>query len=152
MDETLRNAVMEELVEKPFIDRLGLTESHFYGAVVQANDKLAAGDAMGALEDFSKLVLISPESASFQVGLAEAAIAAGMVDLGLQAASAVIMLEPQQPEGYFHSGKACFLMQEYALAIEDLTDAIAKCGTDTGYSDMIKACRALIIQAEAKAN
>lgn len=151
MEQTLRlqDKVMQELVLTPMIERMGLKEEHFYGAVVQANAKLVAGNAFGAMEDFGKLVMLSPESIVFQLGLAEAAIAAGMVDLGLQAASVVIMMEPDKPEGFFQSGRACFIMKEYANAIEDLTDAIAKCGTDTRYAEMVKAARGMIARAQA---
>ncbi len=148
MDENQKNLAMDELVDNPVIDRLGLKEEHFYGAVVQANDKLSKGDVEGAFQDYCKLVLISPESTTFQLGLAQTAIATGMLDLGLQAASAVVMMQPDKPEGYFQSGRACFMMKEFGLAAEDLKEALDKCSGDARYNDLAKSARALLLKAE----
>lgn len=149
MTEHSTTEVIDAFLAEPILHRMGLSEAHMTGAVTAANNKLAAGDATAALADYMRLTLIAPNSPLFQLGLAQSATAADMPALGLQAAAAVILAKPDRPDGYFESGRACLAMGEPALALEDFQDALARCEGRTDCADIAKACRAMMIRAEA---
>ena len=136
--------VQQEMVEEPIMARLGLAEDHFHGVMVGASRKLAAGKPMEALQDYSNLVLISPLSVEFQIGLADSASQAGFPELAMQAAAFVIQNAPDRPEGYLLSGKACLAMGEPELAKEDFSDALAKAEASSEYKDAAKIARSFL--------
>lgn len=139
--------MVRRLVENPPMGRLGLTEGHFQGVFNQAMEKLEAGNVDAAFKDMANLVLLSPTSVQFQLGLAEIALRAGVPELAMQAAAAAIAIAPDRPEGFLLSGQACLAMNETKFAQEDLADAIAKADASPRYAAVAKAARQALILA-----
>lgn len=147
-EQDIMGEIQRGLVDEPIIERLGLTEAHFSINYQKAMEKLAAGDIPGAFRDIANLVLIAPSSVQFQLGLARVALQAGVPELAMQAAAAIIALAPDRPEGFLLSGQACLAMGEPALAREDLADAIARADAHPRYAAIGKIARQSLILAE----
>lgn len=140
--------IQRQLIDEPIITRLGLSEQHFSVSYNRAMEKLAAGDTVSAFRDIGNLVLLAPTSVQFQLGLAQVALKAGVPELAMQAAAAIIALAPDRPEGFLLSGQACLAMGEPALAREDLTDAIARADAHPRYAALSKIARQTLVAAE----
>lgn len=140
--------IQRQLVDHPIIDRLGLTEAHFSINFTRAMEKLEAGDVASAFRELGTLVLMAPTSVQFQLGLAQAALRAGIPELAMQAAAVIIGIEPDRPEGFLLSGQACLAMGEPALAREDLTDAITRADSHPRFAAIGRIARQTLIAAE----
>lgn len=140
--------IQRQLIDEPIIQRLGLTEAHFGINYSRAMEKLEAGDIPGAFKDIASLVLLAPTSVKFQLGLAQIALRAGVPELAMQAAAAIIALAPSRPEGFLLSGQACLAMGEIALAREDLTDAITRADANARYAALGRIARQTLLATE----
>ena len=103
---------------------LGLDTSDLKLGLTVARNQLMRGATTDAMRTYMTLVLCEPTNVEFQVGLANCAHQLGEYSLALQAASAIIALDPKNPRGYYFSGRACLALNHYAEAQEDLTDAV----------------------------
>jgi Flp pilus assembly protein TadD len=112
----LAGAIREDLGLDAEDLRLGLTV---------ARNQLLRGAKQEALRTYVALVLCEPMNGDFQAGLANCAAQLGEHHLTLQAASALIALQPRDPRGYYLSGRACLALGHRAEAKEDLTDALS---------------------------
>jgi Flp pilus assembly protein TadD len=104
--------------------RLGLTTEELQLGLLIARNQLLRGAGDQALRTYTALVLCEPMSAEFQTGLANCALQIGQHHLALQAASALVALEPHNPKGYYFSGRASLGLKRYAEAREDLQEAV----------------------------
>lgn len=120
------------LVESEIGKKLGLEPDDLRVGLDVAKSLLDRGSPERAMRIYAAMVLCEPMVADFQIGLANCALNLGENHVALQAASAVIVLEPSNPRGYFLSGRACLALSQYAEAAEDLQDAIrcAKAAND----------------------
>lgn len=146
-EKDILGEIHRRLVDEPIIERLGLTEAHFHGVYSAAMERLAGGDVDSAFRDFANLVLLAPTSVQFQLGLAQAALRAGVPELAMQAAAAIIALAPDRPEGFLLSGQACLAMDERDLALEDLNDAIAKADAHPRFAALGRMARQSLVMA-----
>ena len=149
LEPKLKDMVTELLVETPLLKDLGLEPNDMHGIVVRATDKLENGRSVEAFLDFAALVLLDPTSIEFQIGLAEASLAANQPELALQTAAIVITEDPSRAEGFFLSGRACLAIGEPSLAVEDLHDAIARAEGKAELTELTRSARQLLIVAEA---
>jgi predicted Zn-dependent protease len=146
-EQDILGEIQRRLVDEPIIERLGLSEAHFHGTYSQAMEKLAAGDLQAAFRDIAILVLLAPTSVNFQMGLAQIALRAGVPELAMQAAAAIIAIAPDRPEGFLLSGQACLAMDEPELAREDLQDAITRADAHPRFAALGKIARQSLIIA-----
>lgn len=103
---------------------LGLTSEDLRLGLTVARNQLMRGARLEALRTYVALVMCEPGNVDFQLGLANCAAAIGEFHLTLQAASAVIALDPRHPRGYYLSGRACLALGYRDEAQEDLDDAV----------------------------
>lgn len=118
--------VLEILIERPLIERLGLQSGDLDIAAMQGKNDLMAGRADAALARFARLVLVDPNNVDYQIGLGEAALANGAPELAMQCAAYVISARAASPAGYYLSGRAALMMGEPGLAQEDLNEAATR--------------------------
>lgn len=147
--QELMDSIAADLVETTLLKKLGLQTGDMRGIVVRANSKLSQGDAVGAFADFAALVLMDPTAVEYQIGLSEAATQSNQAALGMQAAAIVITEMPDDPEGYYLSGKAALAMDEKEIAAVDLRDAIDRCKDKSEKTALLKSARQLLSLAEA---
>ena len=124
----------EEAFQRLLIDgglrkAAGLERGDLNLGLVVAKNQLMRGATLEALRTYTVLVLLDSLNPEFQIGLANCSHQLGEYHLALQAASAIVALDPRNPRGYYFSGRACLALGHYAEAEEDLTDAI-KFGRD----------------------
>jgi Flp pilus assembly protein TadD len=104
---------------------LGLASEDLRFGLHVARNQLMRGAKQAALRTYAALVLCEPMNAEFQAGLANCASQLGDHHLALQAASAVIALDPRNALGYYLSGHACLALGHRDEAREDLLDAVS---------------------------
>lgn len=107
-----------------FRERAGLEAEHLLPALAVAERMLHRGDEEGALRTCAALVLCDPAEPRFQMGLAACALHAGRHAVALRAASAVIAIVPESPEGYHLSGHASLGLRDYGTARDDFAAAL----------------------------
>lgn len=128
MDATMTiNAALEEagrlIVDAKIGERLGLETADLKVGLEVAKSFLDRGAPEKAMQIYVALVLCQPTVAEFQIGLANCALRMDEYYVAMQAASAVIAMEPANPRGYFLSGRACMALGLNDEAIEDFTEA-----------------------------
>lgn len=121
--DTLPEDVADQLWNGALRDELGLQSEDLQIALGIANMKQKAGDSATALRMYMALVLCEPGNFKFLQGLANAALRNGLFDAALEAGSAMVMVEPKNPFGYYFSGAACLALGHLAEAKADLVDA-----------------------------
>jgi predicted Zn-dependent protease len=146
-DKDILGEIQRNLVDNPLIERLGLSEEHFAPIYDRAMERLAAGDIEAAFRDMANLVLLSPTSVQFQLGLAQVALRADLPELAMQAAAVIVAQAPDRPEGFLLSGQACLAMGEPGLAREDLADAIARAEGNPRYAALARMARQTLVLA-----
>lgn len=103
---------------------LGLKPEDLQAGLTVARNQLLRGAKTDALKTYITLVLCEPANCDFQLGLANCALQLNENDLALQAASAIIAIEPNNARAYYISGRACLALGHVAEAEEDLTNAL----------------------------
>lgn len=126
-------------------EALGFGKQDLVAIAMMARQALTDGDAALAFRSYALLVLVDPQTLSYQIGLAESALAAEAPDAALQAASAIVATQPDNPQGYFLSGRACMALGLLNEAREDLTDA-ANFAKSARLGDLFGKCQALLDQ------
>lgn len=114
----------------------------------QAMQKLVSGQAGEGFDLFARLVLVLPGDHGFQIGLAEAALAADQPDVALQAATAAIAFAPDKADGYLLSGRACMALDELDAARSDFTESVTRAEATPNDKDQNRAgtlARSLLI-------
>jgi tetratricopeptide (TPR) repeat protein len=124
MDAAIGKAGELETLGRALRDSYGLQTSELRALAHVGHMKMSAGDFAGAQRVYCLLVVMAPDEAGFQIGLADASLALEHFDLALQAGAAVIAALPTDPRGYFISGRACLGLGLAEEAREDLADAI----------------------------
>jgi Flp pilus assembly protein TadD len=116
------------------LNALGLRPGDLATGLDVANALMRAGNHGEALRTYAVLALCEPMNYRFQLALADCAAKLEQHHLAIQAAAVLIALAPQDPRGYFISGRACMSAGYAAEAREDLTMASELCrkGGDTG--------------------
>jgi len=104
---------------------LGLSADELHFGLVVARNHMMRGARLEALRIYTALVICDPMNVEFQIGLANCALQIGENHLALQSASVIAALEPQNPKGYYFSGRACLGLRHLAEAEEDLREAQA---------------------------
>jgi len=61
-----------------------------------------AGDYVGALKEFDRLVEVNPRSGRFQLGRAQCFLKSGQKDAALAAFQKAAELDPRLPDAHFH--------------------------------------------------
>lgn len=113
-----------EMFEKGgFAGELGLKKSDLRIGLDLAKNRREKGEHVEALQLYAALVMCDMQEPDFQLGLADCAYEMGQFELCLQAASALILLSPGNPAGYYLSGAACLGLGHADEAREDLTEA-----------------------------
>lgn len=126
------------LVDGAFRKELGLEPGDLRIGLNVAKNLLDRGATAEAMRIYVALVLCNPTEVDFQVGLANCALRMEEAHLALQAASAVVAMNPRDPRGYFLSGSACLMLGQYSEAGEDFQDAVrfAKDARDHRIADL----------------
>lgn len=137
------------LVEAEIGKNLGLAADDLAVGLDIAKSLLERGQPVRAMRIYCALVLCFPTVADYQIGLANCALQLEEHYMALQAASAVIALEPRNPRGYFLSGRACLAAGELAEAREDLADAL-RLAKESGDTLVATEAERLLKTAEAK--
>lgn len=137
------------LVEAEIGKNLGLAADDLAVGLDIAKSLLERGQPMRAMRIYGALVLCFPTIADYQIGLANCALQLEENYMALQAASAVIALEPRNPRGYFLSGRACLAAGEIAEAREDLGDAL-RLAKESGDTLVATEAERLLNTADAK--
>ncbi|MDO6966455.1 tetratricopeptide repeat protein [Rhizobium alvei] len=114
-------------------DQFGLDITQLRTMAHVAHLKMASADFASALKLYSVLAVMAPEEVGFQVGLADASIAECNFELAMTAASLIISINPQEPRGYYLSGRASLGLGMHDKARQDLQTAIA-IASETGDS------------------
>lgn len=122
---------------------LGLDDQDLVAIAKMAKKALGEGDAALAFSAHALLVLLDPQNVSYQIGLAESALAANTPSAALQAASAVVASTPDNPQGYYWSARACLELGLMAEAKEDLEDA-ASFAKQARMGTLFAECQALL--------
>ncbi len=138
----LQAEVMELLVERPVVEKLGLKREDLYGAALASAEALQAGDHERAFNGFCHLVMLDPMNPAYHHGLAEVALELGHYPLALQSASVIVASTPRRPEGYFLSARACLGLGEPELALEDLGQ-VETLGREVGQPALVAAAQKL---------
>ena len=115
--------LMMQIFQGVIQKELGLSMKDLDVALGVANMKLRSGDPMNALQIYTALILCNPSHYDFQCGLANCTAQIQEHDLTIQAASAMIALDPQDPRGYYFSAVGCIGMGHFEEALEDIQDA-----------------------------
>lgn len=144
-----RSALQDFLAEGSILQRMGLQSGDLDPLGQIARNDLVAGNVDAALGGFARLVMVEPANADYQIGLAEAALAAGHAELAMHSAAVVIAERPRSPVGYFLSGRAALAMGEIEVAIEDLVDA-ARLAEATGDRSLASSAQQLIALSRAR--
>lgn len=105
-------------------EHLGLEVEHLLPGLDIAANLLRRGEHAEALRTYSLLVLCDPAEIRFQHGLATCALETGEFHLAALAGSAIVAGAPDDPEGYFISGRAFFGLRDFDAAIDDFRRAI----------------------------
>lgn len=116
--------LMDALCSGKVRDSLGLKSEDLQLGLTLARNQLERGAKREAMRIYTALVLCEPMNPEFQLGLANCAAAMGNHHLTLQAASAVIALDPNHARGFYLSGRACLALGLKSEAQEDFREAI----------------------------
>lgn len=103
---------------------LGLEVKHLLVGLDIAAGMLRRGEQDKAMRMYAALVFCEPTEIRFQVGLASCALEMKEYHLAMQAASAIVSFFPDNPVGYFISGRAAFGLRDLDAAIGDLREAV----------------------------
>jgi len=147
----LKNIGQEQLLqlwEGGLRKELDLEEEDLEAALGVANAKLQAGDTVTAQKIYSALALCEPGNFRFQQGLANFCLRTGAFDMALRTASAMVLMEPRNPTGYFISGAAALALGHPKEAKEDIADALAY-AEKSGDAGLQAECNRLLQQIEA---
>ncbi|EHS51792.1 hypothetical protein PDO_5038 [Rhizobium sp. PDO1-076] len=129
--------------------QLGLMDGDLELALGIANSKMACGDFATAFKIYCCLVLCKPDNFHHQQGLANFCIKFDEFEVALQAASTMVMLKPDDPLGYYLSGKACLGLGHRHEANEDIADALKFAGMKDNVA-LQRECQRLLFQINAQ--
>lgn len=116
--------VLQQLIEGGLRKSLGLSREHLRLGLDLAKTQMQRGRNQEAFRTYATMVLCDPSDPELQIGLANCALLVGENNLALQAASAAIILQPNDCRGFFLSGKACLALGLREESKEDLTRAL----------------------------
>ncbi|MEI2384511.1 pathogenicity island protein [Breoghania sp. JC706] len=147
--ETLPEDVAIQLWNGALRDELGLKSGDLQIALGVANMKNRSGNTLTALRIYMALVLCDPSNFECLQGLANCALQNGLYEAALEAGSAMVVLKPRNPLGYYFSGTACLAMGHLAEAREDIVEALNFAGTDE-HRTLRGECERLLKQLELR--
>ncbi|PTW56674.1 hypothetical protein C8N35_111137 [Breoghania corrubedonensis] len=147
--ENLPESVTTQLWNGALRDELGLKSEDLQIALGVANMKNKAGNSLTALRMYMALVLCEPSNFHCLQGLANCTLKNGLYEAALEASSAMIVLKPKNPFGYYFSGSACLAMGHFAEAREDMADALKFADADEHHA-LSGECRRLLQQLDVR--
>lgn len=140
--DDIRRAIADGALAKQY----GLEVGDLRVGLTVAGNLLRRGQADEALRLYVALVLCAPRELDFQLGLANCALLAGQNYLAIQAAAVLIAGRPDDPQGYFISGRACLATGNEEEAREDFGEAI-RCARKTGDLTILREAELLLSRA-----
>lgn len=114
----------EQFVGGAIRKSLGLSRDDVRLGLDLARSQLQRGRHAEAFRTYATMIILDPSDPELQIGFANCALAMKENSLALQAASAAIVLQPDDCRGYFLSGKACLALGLKEESKEDFTQAL----------------------------
>lgn len=127
--------------------QIGLEPEDIKPGILLATNLSKTGRHDKAMEIFSGLLLLQPSNPEIQLGLANCCMQLQNFQLALQAASAAMALDPENPWAYYYSGAACLALGHIVEAKEDLADAV-RLGTKMEHAEMKQYAEKLLASLE----
>lgn len=140
---TRPHSLLDDALSGSLREALGFEPEDLVAIARMADHSMVRGDSDLAVRAYALLVLVEPRKLAYQAGLARCALSVGAPDAALQAASVIVAATPDNPIGYFLSGRACFAMGLVAEAREDLEDA-ARLAKEARDGELYGQCQQLL--------
>lgn len=119
-------SVLSVFLEGGFGRALGLNEEDLRFALTVANARLAAGDVAQAITMYRLLILCDPCDIAPLHGFAEACLRLGDHESVLRTGILMMVLEPENPLGYYFAGVANLARADPDAAVRYLEQARAR--------------------------